>query len=512
VEDLRQIAEQSHQQDSSNRRVDWNSLEERRRYGREYYHTHRAKIRARDREQYRAAIPKEDPEVLAAALRDPSYEERHGIRRRVICRVCGAIKKKLARHLKQFHKLTAEQYRTQFPGCPLTSSAIRRKTSADQKRLKSELRHRAYPGMSSVRGHRGEKPLRHWLVLCLIVQGKNAVEAGKILNRDNDTVLYIASELNLQCASSRLYDFGKPMTYAYGLRLQMALGLDRETFASLFGMPRLLAYRISVRHLANSRIAHAHARSIIEVRDWFIRRIRELAGKHRRGGPNSTRVDSTRFLMAALPDLPRTYVSLRQILVRSRQFLRNAPEAGIDEWHDWLCAQARLETGGRLPGNLFTKFLPFAPEISQFVEEKLAALRAPGGSVRQLAAEILASRLKVSSSLIRHCNEKRPLPPSDAEHLILTTSRGSQAAPSGRADGEERKKSAGKRKRAKVPFQKTVWFALGQKIERLIAEGYSVIDARKEVQRGYEYGTVVRYHRRYRRAMGLPAPPPPRTI
>ncbi len=47
--------------------------------------------------------------------------------------------------------------------------------------------------------------------------------------------------------------------------------------------------------------------------------------------------------------------------------------------------------------------------------------------------------------------------------------------------------------------EETAWFETGKKVEELVAQGASVIDARRKVVGQYEYETVVRYHLRYRK-------------
>ncbi len=470
-----------------------------------YKRGHRVELNRQARLRYGADIPKVGREVLEAARRDPRYEEHHRIRRYIICRECGAKLERLSPAHGRVDGLTVREYRRRFSFPPTVCAALGAKISATGKRVRSKLRALARRDMSSVKGHRGEKPMRRWLVLRHLVEGKNADEIGKILNRYPHTVRRIAYGLNLRDTSSSCYDLGRPVTYAYASRLREATGLDPRSFADHFGTPRRSASAISYPRSARHRMPPAQAASIISARDALISEIAERARKPgRRWNPNVTRV-----LRSLLPDLRDAQSLLRKVLARTRQFLRGKPEAGIIEWQDWLCDQARQEVEGLLPGMLFSNFLPFSPEISQFIEPELGGLRHRGPPVHA-ANRILAARFGVSSSVINQCPYVRPLPPREMEHWILTMSHGRQAASGDRAAA--RKKSDGKRNRAKLQIEKTLWFSLGQKIERLIAEGVPLTDARRNLQGRYDYETVVRYHRRYRRAKGLPAnSPPPRT-
>ena len=73
----------------------------------------------------------------------------------------------------------------------------------------------------------------------------------------------------------------------------------------------------------------------------------------------------------------------------------------------------------------------------------------------------------------------------------------------------------GQRKRGpdKTAVDKTVWFAIGRQVEGLIAEGKSVQEARRKVgkNRTCEYGTIVRYHQRYRAHINKDASDSPMT-
>src|SRR5580704_10540096 len=89
--------------------------------------------------RYRDGLPKVGTRVLGRVRQNPHYEERQGIQHYVVCRTCGTKRGTLPNHILRFHRLTTLEYRGQFPDAPLVCTAIRKKTSVDQKRLKKKL-------------------------------------------------------------------------------------------------------------------------------------------------------------------------------------------------------------------------------------------------------------------------------------------------------------------------------------------------------------------------------------
>lgn len=332
-----------------------------------------------------------------------------------MCSICGEKMTSLHRHLQR-HGLTSEGYRSQFPDSPLDSPALLRERSSTQKLLMKEKRHQTRRNLKLARWRPGEKPVRHWEIVLHLVKGNTAIEIGAIVRRQPQVVRQICSKLGLSQAPRR-YDLGNLFKLARMAKLYSATGLDRESFASCFGAPPQLVRRI-VDRPSQRRVSPSQAGVIVKARDEIIHATYEIT---RNKGKNRWSPGSHAVLRSLVPDFPRVFASLRNILAKSRRFLRNDPSAGIEQWQDWLCQQARLEVAGLLPAASFARFLPLAAELSQFIEPRLSELRMRGRLWR-MSTDILASRFKVSASVISHGVYARPLPPRDVRNWILRTS------------------------------------------------------------------------------------------
>ena len=378
---------------------------------------HRVAKNRQARDSYRHGIPKEGPQVLEAARQDSRYEDRSGIRRYAICRACGAKLGKLAVHLAHLHNLTSEGYRDQFPKAPVECSDVRKKKGTDRHRWKGKLHYRTWRGARRV----------DWSIACGVVEGKSPGEIARAVKRGPNRVRVIARELGLRGPQCR-YDLGNLVTYGYASKLQESLGFDGPSFARFCGLPpRGPINAISRPALGSNLVSVDLARSIIEVRDTLIREIYEMGRKQgRRSSPKPTR-----FLRSVVPDFPRIAAPLRSVLKQSGQFLREVPTRGIEHWQNWLCESARRETAGGARGP-FSRFLPFAPEVSRFIEGKLPLLKTRrGGNLWRMSSEVLALRFGVGSSVARNAEWARPIKPHEVQRWLLTL-RAAGIAPSDR--------------------------------------------------------------------------------
>lgn len=371
--------------------------------------------RARAKASRRKNMPKVKPAVLALARRNPRYEEQHGITTYVICRQweCGAKLRTLTEHLRRIHSVSAPNYELEFPGSPLDCAKTRRKKSVNGRRQTRSLRHRARRNVRWVQGHPDEMtPLRAWSYVELLTDGKSVAEVRKTLKRSKTRVNQVAGMLGLSAAPCR-YDLGTPVTSAHAAGLCEASGLDVRSFARIFGIPRELTQAV-VNKPNDRRLGPAWGCEIVNARDGLIS---DLAAQKRnwRWGRHNLRG----VLRSLLPDLRQKYRLLLAIFRRTARFLQADPGAGIEKWQDWLCDQSRLENAGDLPGNLlFTRFLPFAREISAFVEQKLGALRT-GYRPSRLALDALAWRLKTTSVVIGYCGKSEKFDPSPVPREVM---------------------------------------------------------------------------------------------
>jgi hypothetical protein len=353
---------------------------------------------------------KVEPEILKAAQQDPQYEDRHKILEYVICRVagCGRRVARVDAHSLPSHGLNADGYRLQFPGAQLRSVVLGTDITRRRKRVGKGLRGRARHGAS--RGH--QKSARRWDVVCRIVKGDRSSEIAKLLKNNHSAVLSMARKMGLSVCR---HDFGEVADRPYVAGQYEATGLDSRDFASFAGISQAQLYDISVPTLRAFRTPPAIAASVFAWRDGFIL---ELARNHRKGRHSKLRQTLNSFF----PTLRRKRDMLIAILKQSREFLRQAPGAGAEHWQDWMCDQAGRECAGLLPGDRFTKFLPFAPEVSPFLGENLSKIRA-GAQLTPLALGALASRINVGRHIVERCARRgaRPLTPRQMRDLILIT-------------------------------------------------------------------------------------------
>jgi hypothetical protein len=376
-----------------------------------------------------------------------------------------------------------------------------------------EKRHQTRRNLRLARWRPGEKPVRHWDIVLHLVKGITAIEIGAIVRRRPEVVRQICSKLGLSQAP-RHYDLGDPFKLARMAELYSATGLDRESFARCFGVPSLLLRRIADRPLER-RVSPSHAALIVKARDEIIHATYEIT---RRKGANRWAPGSYGVLRSLVPDFPRVFASLRNLLSKSRRFLRTDPSAEIEQWQDWLCQQARLESAGSLPGTSFVRSLPLAVELSQFIEARLPELRTEG-RLWQMSTEILAARFNVSAFVINHCIYAHALPPRDVESWILRTRlrQWPSSIPSPAVAKETRE--ARERKRKQYELGDPCRFA--SMVEQRLAGGqrsHKAIEmARKAVwgdlckskdeKDHIEYDTLAQYHQRHLRRLRKEAEP-----
>ncbi len=478
----------------------------------------RAKRRDRKRANYRAHIPKVSAEVLGEAGQDPQFESRHGIKTYVICRICGAKCKKLENHLIALHPHLAEKYPTDWPGAPLVCPKTRKFHSAITKNQMKTSRGRARPELSSVSGHPGETPLRWWSVVCLIVEGcshQKIAEDKRIVVPDQKTerwftaITRIARQLGFS-GKRCLYYFGDPITRAKVAEWQRASGLSHKDFANFTAISWQRVRGFSETSGKDLRIIPGDSR---KIRDWLDRVIRTLMMKPDTAkGLRHRDYNRSAVLKSFFPDLGKKYDLLFVVLSESQKFVTDKPEAGIEQWQDWLCDQAGREVAGGLRGNLFTRFLPWAPDVSRFIEGQNKLLEQKPGSLDvlrinrnlwQLAEQFFASYFDTTRPIVRNAWQARRIEARDMQVSIFRVAQltppaqlNPQATLAEKSEDEPSKKP---RKHGPDPNpEENIWFKIGLEIEKLIAKGESLIDARKKVQGAYQYQTIVRYHMLYK--------------
>jgi len=269
--------------------------------------------------------------------------------------------------------------------------------------------------MASVNGHDGEPAKRLWDYVDLHSQGRSTKEICEALRRSKTMTNEALRSVGLSTVPC-FYDLGTPMTRGYAHNLLIATGLEPKAFAKVFGIRPLWTGRISSRLHARCRLDFPVARSITDARDAFIRDMSNQKGQWRWGGRNLAGV-----LASLFPNLHETYLLLYRVFRETSRFFET--QKGIEAWQDWVCDQARREIAGALPGNLFSRFMPLAREISPFLEARLGSF-CGAKRMSHLAVRALAGRLATSYVAVQRCvwvraRARRPSPPEFMQQMFL---------------------------------------------------------------------------------------------
>jgi hypothetical protein len=420
-------------------------------YHQKYKRDHREDLNRKARDRYRDAMPRED---VAQADLTAGYEQKRGITDYVVCRIedCHVRRGRLPWHLRIFHKMKTAEYQRQFPGAPLECAALRESKATAGRARKGTLHYSTWGG----------KPRVEWQILRGVVEGKSAVEIGRDVARGKERVWAIAGELGLH-APLCYYTLGSLVTNAYVADLQKSLGMgmDLPSFAQLCRV-----HPSKLRPISRPKYAGHLGRfapAVIETLDRVIREIYKRARK-----PGQRRLNTARFLRSVVPNLPELAATIREILAQSRDFLGEHDQRGLTDWQSWLCEKAQDETESGTSGP-FSRFLPFAPEIYEFVEAKFPSLRSPrGGDLWAITSELLAARLGVSASVARNAELVRPLEPDEIRLILSKTPevwRPESAAPAAPVSGKSARRP-GSPGPEPTPFELTTWYRIGLEVER----------------------------------------------
>jgi hypothetical protein len=281
--------------------------------------------------------------------------------------------------------------------------------------------------------------LRPWLVLCFRLQGLLDKDIASHFSADEEklyapsTITTILAKLGLRGTKGGpyLYDCGEIVTVVHAAALLKASGVDLTDFKCLIGMTSGTRDFSRPRSQAEGKaLRFDNARRLIAWRDSIIRTLAGNAGTQRRRrkspplryGHRGYRVSG--ILKTLLPRIRPQYELLLEVLQCSTEFLKSDPQAGIEQWQDWICEQACHEDSGRRSGELFSRFLPWAPEASPFIAMNLDSLRNRTG-LHRLTKNIFAARFGVTPSAVEESwqTRTRAVRPEDMARLILSMSR-----------------------------------------------------------------------------------------
>lgn len=142
-----------------------------------------------------------------------------------------------------------------------------------------------------------------------------------------------------------------------------------------------------------------------------------------------------------------------------------------------------------------------ASQFASFILHLEAELRQRSEWMATIGAEIAARKPAQTAVLLATC--------------IFDRMRADLRNRNGSAEPAKRAPAAAQRKYGpdKTAVEKTAWFAIGRQVEEMLSQAKSVVEARRQVgkNRTCEYGTIVRYHERYRAHLRKIAVDPPPT-
>jgi hypothetical protein len=272
------------------------------------------------------------------------------------------------------------------------------------KRIRSDL--------TSVRGHKGERPARPWLIVCELAQGNTDADIGKKLSRDFSTIADDARNFGFSGRRCQ-YDFGDRFLAGSIQQLKKATGLSASQLSTEVGVSsKILADQLR-RRSETLRTDPEVARKFILWRDNLVRRLLANISKP---ALDLEKHSGSSLLKTLFPKLHEKRRLLRQILTWCRHFLREKPDAGIIELQDYLCRLAAIEPSQR---NLFVRFLPWTPELMPFLEANLKRVRGPG-TLWQLTDEAIAKRLGTTPAIVGSVSRSRvrTIPAQEMRRLI----------------------------------------------------------------------------------------------
>jgi hypothetical protein len=334
----------------------------------------------------------------------------------VVCRECDKKFRRLnGGHLAAKHNMTIEEYRTRWPGAPITCPDLRKNASRRTKKQMEAVRGRPRPELRSVRGHTGEGPLKPWPVICRVVQEHSYAALESEFGRDFSTVADCARKRGIS-GKPCVYDFGKLFDTQAVQHLKKCTGLSATQMANEIGLPEPAVAELVRPNRAGQRVHPATAKKIIAWRDHLIEKLLATASKPDRV---NDRYSGSRVLRTLFPDLRARHKLLLNVLGKLRMFLLREASAGADEMGEHFCAEAMLEVSQGSSQKTFATFLPWAPDLMPFLEENIGRIRRPG-NLWPVAEEAIARRWNTTRAVVNGTRKARArtIPPGELRHLV----------------------------------------------------------------------------------------------
>jgi hypothetical protein len=271
--------------------------------------------------------------------------------------------------------------------------------------------------------HPGERTVDKWKIVELRIAGKSNQEIAKLLNRAWPSIYIALRGMGFPVGTgvSACYSFGELFDRAALRRLRQISGFNVTSLAEQLGVPfATLEVALSTRK-SQSQMHLKTARKASEWRASLFRSLMSNASRH--PGRQTDKYGQSRVIVTFFPNLRARYLCLLEVLHQLGKKLRDNPEWSLDRLQQHLCEQAMGEKAGISRGDLFRRFLPWAPELTPFLAGKLQDLQ--GVRYQRIAWEILAGSLGTTAPIISavinpaQAQRIRPIPPEEMRWLIL---------------------------------------------------------------------------------------------
>lgn len=421
-----------------------------------------AVLNRRQQELRQQRIPKVSDKEGERFRRDAKREERRGIRGFVVCRECFSKFRKIQANHLRLHGLTCKQYEQKWKDSKgdvpsLMCTAMR--TEVSGRSFDQQRNQRGRPRLNlKVRGH--DTAALKWPMLCLAVEGKSCKAIAKEVDRFFTTVWADLAALGFS-GRAAFHDLGERWMAANVLQLKTATGLSVAELSERAGLPD--AFKDAVWR-PRTRFNPALVRKLVAWRDNVLRALLVPDSRRSRG---VERLNRSEVLKTFLPNLRARHKLLRAALSKMRAFLRVYPDAGAEELKTYLCEQAMLEVSGESSGDVFKRFLPWAPQLMPFLGKNIDRLRRHDGHLWPLAWEALGARWDASPKLVEAAIRARTrrIAPREMRFLILGLSDRSHTPaafslpPAAPAARPLRKKPEPR------PYERTESFRVGKSVE-----------------------------------------------
>lgn len=265
-------------------------------------------------------------------------------------------------------------------------------------------------------------PVDRWKIVELKIAGKSNREIAKLLHRAQPSIYLALRRMGFPDGTgvSTCYSFGELFDRAALRRLHGISGFNVTSLAKELGVPfGTLEAALSTRK-SQKQLRFETARKASEWRKSLFRRLMSNASRH--PGRQNEKYGQSRVIVTFFPDLRERYFFLLSALRQLGKKLRDNPKWSRDQLQQHLWQQATAEKAGRSPGDLFTRFLRWAPELMPFLAGKLQDLR--GIRYQRIAWEILAGSLGTTAPIISavvnsaQAQTIRAIPPEEMCWLI----------------------------------------------------------------------------------------------